>query len=419
MIVVTRVGLGKIGIADGAICFSQDCQGLSVSSEIVNGKFALYQLSLAVQNFLFFCRGTTINGVTKKQLADTVFYLPPLPEQNRIVAKIEELFSELDKGVASLKTVQEQLKIYRQAVLQRAFEGKLTEEWRTKQAKILTPQRLLEQIKEERENCRVGSGKDLKNVDDITEEERSLLPELPICWQWKKLSFLAELTGGITKGRDFKGKSVIRLPYLRVANVQDGYLDLSDMQEIELLESEKDKYLLRTNDVLYTEGGDKDKLGRGTIWNDAIKNCVHQNHIFKARTYGQTMVPQFLAYYSQTKTAKKYFYNRAKQTVNLASINMTVLRNLPVPVSSRAEQHQIVAEIESRLSVCDKLEESIAQSLLQAEALRQSILKKAFEGKLVPQDPNDEPAEKLLARIRAERAQTKPARKIAKGRTKQ
>ena len=92
---------------------------------------------------------------------------------------------------------------------------------------------------------------------------------------------------------------------------------------------------------------------------------------------------------------------------------------ITLPICSQSEQHQVVAEIESRLSVCDKLEESIAQSLLQAEALRQSILKKAFEGKLVPQDPQDEPAEKLLARIRAERAQTQPTRKIAKGRKKQ
>ena len=129
------------------------------------------------------------------------------------------------------------------------------------------------------------------------------------------------------------------------------------------------------------------------------------------------MLPKYLAYYSQTKIAKNYFFKKAKQTVNLASINMTVLKNLPVPIPGFSEQQQIVAEIESRLSVCDKLEETIEQSLLQAEALRQSILKKAFAGKLVPQDPSDEPAEKLLARIRAERAAATPVKKPSKGRT--
>ena len=110
-----------------------------------------------------------------------------------------------------------------------------------------------------------------------------------------------------------------------------------------------------------------------------------------------------MAYFSQTKYAKDYFYKKAKQTVNLVSINLTVLSNLPVPICATEEQKKIVQEIESRLSVADKLEQTIDVSLQNAEALRQSILKKAFEGKLVPQDPNGEPAEKLLKRIKREK----------------
>jgi type I restriction enzyme S subunit len=393
--------------------------------------------------------------------------LPPLPEQRRIVDKIEELFTQLDKGVEQLKAVQQQLRTYRQAVLKAAFEGKLTEDWRSafasdlhshfgeggkasadgektkvegshaggvppiggqgvRAAQAQSAQELLEQIKIERQqhyeqaleqwtteveeweaNGKPGKKprkpRKPKEYPPLTEEELKELPELPEGWEISRLGNFADIIGGVTKGRKLEGKKTIELPYLRVANVQDGYLDLKVIKTIQVLPDDLEKYRLLEGDVLYTEGGDKDKLGRGTIWKNEIDNCIHQNHVFRARLFKELTLPSFIAYYSQTQEAKTYFFRNAKQTVNLASINMTVLCNLPVPIPPTEEQHQILEEIESRLSVCEQVEKTIEANLQKAEALRQSILKKAFEGKLVPQDPEEEPAGVLLERIRGEK----------------
>ena len=197
-----------------------------------------------------------------------------------------------------------------------------------------------------------------------------------------RLDEISVISGGITKGRDLSRQETIHLPYLRVANVQNGYLDLSQMKTIELKTSEREKYLLCAGDVLYTEGGDRDKLGRGTVWSDEIPNCVHQNHVFKARLDQNRVNPRYVAYWSMSAFARNYFYNKGKQSVNLASINKTVLSALTLPLPSLSEQETVLREIEARLSVCDSIEKTVNTALQQAEAMRQSILKKAFEGTL-------------------------------------
>jgi len=374
-----------------------------------DNKFLLFYLnSIDYSNYV---SGTTRLKLTQGALAKIPFLLPPLPEQRAIVAKLEQLFSELDNGIACLKKAQEQLKVYRQAVLKQAFEGELTKAWREQQTSLPSAQELLENIKREREQAAKLQGKKLKPVVPLTQAELDGLPELPVGWKWVKLSDFNHILGGVTKGRKLVGKKTINLPYLRVANVQAGYLNLKEIKEITVLESDLDRYRLCFGDILYTEGGDKDKLGRGTVWRNQIENCIHQNHIFRARPISRNTVSEFVPYYSQTKSAKDYFYSNAKQTVNLASINLTVLSRLPFPYCSPQEQSQIVQEIETRLSVCDNIESTIRESLEKAEALRQSILKKAFEGKLLGEEelqitrnaPDWEPAEKLLERIRSEK----------------
>ena len=328
----------------------------------VNKKYLYYTLVNTVSHFYSKTHGSGIVHITKEPFEKTIATLPPLPEQHRIVNKIDKLFLELNNSVEMLKTIKAQLTTYRQAILKYSFE------------------------KEE-----------YKKV---------------------KLYEIADIIGGITKGRNLTKYETIFLPYLRVANVQDGYLDLTNIKKIELKKEEKKKYLLQKNDVLYTEGGDKDKLGRGTIWMNEIKECVHQNHIFRARIGTNKADPKYIALFSLTKSAKNYFLSKAKQTVNLASINMTVLRSLPIPLPSISEQQAIVSAIESRLSVCEKLEQTIDQTIALSASLKQSILKKAFEGRLVPQDPNDEPAEKLLERIKAEKAAVLAKQKKVKKRGK-
>ncbi len=293
----------------------------------------------------FWTLNTKPKGVGIPHIEPTLIWnfelvVPPLTEQRAIVTKIEELLSELENGKQQLLIAQQQLKVYRQSLLKWAFEGKLTN----------------------------------KNVKE---------GELPEGWKWVKLNEICKIIGGVTKGKDYKGKQTISLPYLRVANVQDGYLDLKIIKTIEVLPTDLEKYRLVYGDILYTEGGDKDKLGRGTIWKNELENCIHQNHIFRARPLSESSNSKYIAYYSQTKFAKSYFYKYGKQTTNLASINLTILSGLPLPICSLKEQQLIVSELESKLTVCDKIEETISQSLQQAESLRQSILKQAFEGKLI------------------------------------
>ena len=196
------------------------------------------------------------------------------------------------------------------------------------------------------------------------------------------LSDVAQIIGGITKGRDLSDTKTIELPYLRVANVQNGYLDLAEVKSIQLRADEKERYLLKYGDVLYTEGGDRDKLGRGTVWRDEIKECVHQNHVFKARLDQRKAIPEYIAFWSMSTPARYYFYQKGKQSVNLASINKTVLSALTLPLPDLGKQREIIDHIESRLSVCDSIEQTVDTALQQAEAMRQSILKRAFEGGL-------------------------------------
>lgn len=196
------------------------------------------------------------------------------------------------------------------------------------------------------------------------------------------LDAIADITSGITKGRKLDGQDTLRLPYLRVANVQNGYLDLSEMKSIELKPSEREKYLLKYGDVLYTEGGDRDKLGRGTIWRDEIKECVHQNHVFKARVDTTRALPKYVSYWSMSTPARNYFYTKGKQSVNLASINKTILSALLLPLPDKACQEKIVNCIEECFSLCDNIEQTVDNALTQAESMRKGILKKAFEGEL-------------------------------------
>jgi type I restriction enzyme S subunit len=155
------------------------------------------------------------------------------------------------------------------------------------------------------------------------------------------------------------------------------------MKEIDVLISEVDKYRLHDGDIVFTEGGDWDKLDRSAIWRNQVFDCVHQNHIFKARLKSSEVLPDWIMYYTNSEPGQKYFKDAAKQTTNLASINMTQLRSCPVPLPSMVEQRLIVTEVERQLSIMDEIEAAVDAGLKKSLRLCQAILKQAFEGKLV------------------------------------
>ena len=165
---------------------------------------------------------------------------------------------------------------------------------------------------------------------------------VPSRWSTSLLSQCADVQTGITKGRSIDRGDSIEVPYLRVANVQDGFLDLAEMKQIAIKRTEISRFSLQDGDVVLTEGGDFDKLGRGFVWRSEVPGCVHQNHIFAVRTHRDALAPDFLAYLTQSPYGKKYFLSVAHRTTHLACINSTKLKALPVPLPTEEEQRAIV-----------------------------------------------------------------------------
>lgn len=184
------------------------------------------------------------------------------------------------------------------------------------------------------------------------EQAPELYQKTPIGWipkEWsvRQLAEFSDICSGVTLGSKKTPDQTISVPYLRVANVQDGYLDLSDVKEIMVNRKTFDSLLLQAGDVLMNEGGDFDKLGRGTVWQGEITPCIHQNHVFRVRTNAQVLRHYFLAYWSQSAYGKKYFVLSSKQSTNLASINSTQLKKFPVALPSLYEQTQIEERVDA------------------------------------------------------------------------
>ena len=207
-------------------------------------------------------------------------------------------------------------------------------------------------------------------------------------WTVLPLSSVAEVGSGVTLGRKLNTSQSVSTPYLRVANVQEGYLDLSEIKYIDLLPSELGKYALKHGDLLLTEGGDFDKLGRGTLWREEIRNCIHQNHIFRVRVNHALISPEFLEAIIGSWYGRQYFLLSAKQTTNLASINSTQLKAFPVPCPSIEEQRRIVEALES-ISMALLDEQRHAAKLKQ---LKTALMQDLLTGKVQVTPDNEEAA---------------------------
>lgn len=360
----------------------------------------------------------TVKHLSSKTISEIELPLPPRAEQTRIVAKLEELLSDLDVGVDELKAAQKKLGQYRQSLLKAAVEGALTAEWRTNNTPSETGAQLLERILTERrarweakqlakfeEQGKTPPKDWQKKYPEPVQPDTTDLPKLPEGWVWASLDMLGEIASGVAKGSKIGADIEVReVPYLRVANVQRGFLDLSEVKTILATERDIAELTLKAGDVLFNEGGDRDKLGRGWVWRDEVADCIHQNHVFRMRPYLPEILPELISHHGNT-FGKTWFQNAGKQTTNLASINMTMLRMFPVPLGAPDEQRELLAQLELQIEQIVQQEQAVELGIKQSTAQRQNILRAAFAGQLVPQDPNDEPASALLERIRAERAE--------------
>lgn len=310
---------------DGLYITAVDVTILRVGNKAIEPKYLVYLLNspwfkVQVKRYE---SGTTRKRISRKNLDRICMNFPPLPEQRRIVARIEELFSELDSGVETLKKTKQQLAVYRQSVYASVYE----------------------------EN----------DMRPITE--------------------FFEISSGLTKNSK-RDELAIKMPYLRVANVYYNELDLSEIKHIGVFESEIPKTTLHKGDLLFVEGnGSKEQIGRVAIWDGSIENCLHQNHLIKGRPLGQ-MIPLYALFYLISAYGRKQILDVASSTSGLYTLSANKVRNLRIPFVDGEEQEKCVALIQSRLSVCDSIEKTVDAALQQAESMRQSILKKAFEGGL-------------------------------------
>ena len=319
---------------------------LSANTKLILPKFAYYLMQTIK------CEHSTHKRYWIQEYSQIQVSVPSLPEQERIVARIEELFSDLDKGVETLQTIKAQLKVYRQAVLKEAFEGKLTSEWREKNKRSILPK--------------------FQSIVDLGED----MPALPESWQYVCLSQLGDLARGKSKHRPrndeilFKGGSY---PFVQTGDIKAA------------------NKFLTTYSTMYNEVG----LKQSKLWpintlcitiaaNIAETAFLGIEACFPDSIVGFTANPmlitkEYVGYFIQSAKVKLWAFAPATAQKN---INLGTLENLYVPYCHYDEQLQIVMEIESRLSVCDKIEQTVDESLAKAENLRQSILKKAFEGRL-------------------------------------
>jgi len=400
-----------------------------VRSDLVDADY-LYYFFESIYSFLNTqTKGVGIPHINPVVLNAIEFFLPPEAEQIRIVEKLEELLSDLDDGIAELKNAQIKLGQYRQSLLKSAVDGSLTTEWRKQNSNNITETgvqllaRILKQRRQHWEKKKLAefAAKDKappKNWQAKYPEpvlpDTSELPELPKDWVWVSLDMLGDIVSGVTKGSKRKTPVVMHdVPYLRVANVQRGFLNLKEIKTILATEPEIKKYTLKQGDVLFNEGGDRDKLGRGWVWYGEIEDCIHQNHVFRMRPFVSEITPELVSHHANT-FGKLWFQRAGKQTTNLASINKGILQSFPVPLAPYEEQKHILDLLTVKLDSLDKQQKDTEAGLNNSDAQRKNILKDAFTGKLVPQDPNDEPASVLLEKIKAERAeqakQPKPKR---------
>ena len=320
IMVGTRVGVGKVAINSVPMSTSQDVVSLiNIDSERWDKEY-LCKLILSRNNYLLSqARGATIKGIKIDILAELIIPDVPLSEQRRIAATLDKVTDLISKRRQQLDKLDELVKA-----------------------------RFVEMF-----------GDTIINPHE--------LPSV-------SLSKLANIVSGITKGRKTNGEELFEVPYMAVSNVKSGYIDWTTVKTIEATKSEIEQYHLQPFDVLMTEGGDPDKLGRGAIIQNPPKDCIHQNHIFRVRVDSSGLLPQYLEEYLQHPKAKKYFLGCAKQTTGIASINMTQLRNLPVLLPS-LEQQKKFSDFTEQISH-HKL--TIQRSLDKMETLKKALMQEYF-----------------------------------------
>ena len=332
-----------------------------------------------------------------------------------------------------MRRARRQLGVYRQSLLKQAFEGKLTATWRAQNPDLLeSPDQLLARIQAERqaryeEKLRAWkssveewetSGKEgkkparprkPKEITDLDDEIRGGLAESAQGWLWARLGWM---TTGPEYGSSAKSKKQGDCPVIRMGNIQRGEIDWGDLVYSENQE-EIDQYRLEAGDVLFNRTNSPEHVGKTAIYR-GTRPAIFAGYLVRVNHIESIVGGDLLNYFLNSHTARQYGKTVKTDGVNQSNINADKLTNYPFPFCSLPEQQEIVRLLEEQFTVIEQNEREIDAALKRSEALRQSILKRAFSGQLVPQDPTDEPASQLLARIQAERTAAESSTKAKK-----
>jgi type I restriction enzyme S subunit len=332
VIALTGATTGRVGLLTIESSTNQSVVGIFPNDRF-SPHYLFYYLMFSREKILNLRSGAAQPHINKAIVEQFLIPLPPLPEQRAIAQVLRTVQEAREKTEAVIEAT----KALKKAMMKHLF--------------TYGPVPLEEAAKV-----------------SLNETEIGMVPEY---WEIELLGNCATVQTGIAKGKKLKSNDVVRVPYLRVANVQDGYLDLTELKQISIEKSDISKYLLQEGDVLLTEGGDFDKLGRGFIWHGQIPQCVHQNHIFAVRVNKNRLNPGFFAYQIQSEYGKKYFLTVAHRTTHLACINSSKLKNFPVIIPPHTEQ-QLITHILSSIDLKIITEESRRQAL---DALFKTLLR--------------------------------------------
>ncbi|ACA79329.1 restriction endonuclease subunit S [Escherichia coli] len=392
VIAMSGATTGKLGFNKTKSTFLLNQRVGKIVTYSVDKEFIYHYLSTRIEENLSISLGSAIPNISTAQINNIIIPIPPSDEQVKIIARVKLLISLCDQLEQQSLTSQDAHQQLVETLLGTLTDSQNAEELAENWARIsehfdtlftteasvdalkqtilqlavmgkLVPQdpndepasELLKRIAQEKAQL-VKEGKIKKPLPPISDEEKPF--ELPEGWEWCLFEDIIDIQSGITKGRNLSNRTLVKVPYLRVANVQRGYLDLTEIKQIEIPIEEKEKYQVVKGDLLITEGGDWDTVGRTTVWcHDWY--IANQNHVFKGRNIGQYVDPYWLETYMNSPFSRQYFANASKQTTNLASINKTQLRGCPVAIPPSSEAKKIMSKLHIFYKLCEELKNHI------------------------------------------------------------